>query len=184
LRIIAGTNKGRSLSTARGRIVRPTTDKVREALFNILAQRPSGAKVLDLFSGTGALGLEALSRGARSVVFIEHHKKALEVLRKNIVHCNRQADTRIVAMDVLKALNALKAFPMEFDLVFMDPPYNSNMVRPTLNTLIKNRVLAAEALIVVEHTREEAAQVDGRGFHIVDQRRYGRTQLSFLEVIR
>lgn len=179
MRIISGDHKGRKLLSIRGTATRPTSDRVREALFNILGRKPSGAHVLDLFTGTGALGIEALSRGASHAVFIDQSSQALTVLRKNIAQCNLDASSRILKWDITKNLNCLKPYPNSFDLVFMDPPYHKRLVTLSLSHLSTCRCLKDHAVVVAEHETGAAPEVDHSGFQLDHTRQYGQTALSF-----
>lgn len=179
MRIISGQFRGRKLMTLKGRDVRPTADRVRESLFNILGPRPVDASVLDLFAGTGALGIEALSRGAKMAVFVDVSLRVLDVLRKNIDHCDLQQCTRTISWDIAKNLNCLNAYPHTFDLVFMDPPYNQSLVPRTIEHLLRSECLAPGALLVAEHEAEAPPLSAWPQFVCADSRRYGRTGLSF-----
>lgn len=181
MRIVAGHLRGRKLASISGLRIRPTPDRVREALFNILGPRPVGATVLDLFAGTGALGIEALSRDAQAAVFIDSGTQALAVLRKNIALCRIEARSNLIQWDIRKNLNCLKNYPQYFDLVLMDPPYRRDLVESTLNHLLGIETLAPGALIVVEHDPAEIIHPPAATIVAVDSRRYGRTQLSFFE---
>jgi len=180
LRIIAGQFKGRNLARIQGRNIRPTSDRVREAIFNILARKPNGSAVLDLFCGSGALGLEALSRGARTAVFIDIDDKSLAVLRKNISLCCVAALTRTIRWDIEKDLNCLHSNELIFDLVFMDPPYKLDVIQQTLQHLIQRQLLAQRAIVVVEHSINANVDPKGTGLIVVDHRQYGRTTVTFL----
>ena len=158
---------------------RPTSDRVREALFNILGPKPVGAQVLDLYAGTGALGIEALSRGAEYAVFIDRSPQVLTVLRKNIAQCNLTAASRIIQWDITQNLNCLKAYAHTFDLVFLDPPYHKKLVAITLSHLLANRCLSTESTVVVEHEAGATIDVPGASLRMTDARRYGQTALSF-----
>lgn len=180
MRIISGSLKGRQLQSFRGRVPRPTPDRVREALFSILAHKTKGAVVLDLFSGTGALGIEALSRGSHWALFIEKSTDCLAILNANLRRCNLAATTRVMQWDIAKNLDCLICNPYAFDLVFMDPPYGRNLAPPTVTHLAASNCLAKGAIIVVEHepTLEWAAMQ--APIQTTDSRRYGKTQLTFL----
>ena len=180
LRIIGGNLKGRKLFAAPGMQTRPTADRVREAIFNILSDRIRGARVLDLFAGTGAMGIEALSRGAKSVLFAEREKPALIALEKNIKRCSLEHSTQIIKWDILNNLNMISSFQPGFNLVFIDPPYNQKMVQPTLSNLDKSRCLENGARVVIEHSFQESISGTDQRFEICDQRRYGKTLVSFL----
>ena len=135
LRIIGGELKGKKLYTIPGTLIRPTADRLRESIFNILSYLVKEAVVLDLFAGTGALGIEALSRGADSAVFIDNNKKALSVIERNIQSCAVDNRSQIIRWDIVKNLNCINSVDSKFNLVFMDPPYNKGMIKPTLNNL-------------------------------------------------
>src|SRR5919106_1575540 len=132
VRVISGSAKGRRLATLRTWALRPTPDRVRQALFNILGAGIVGARVLDLFAGSGAIGLEALSRGAYSAVFVEAHEAACRVIEKNLRLCGLQAPATVWRRDVLEALPALKGGGESFDLIFLDPPYQTTLVDDAL----------------------------------------------------
>ncbi len=161
---------------------RPTSDRIRESIFNILSDLVRDAVVLDLFAGTGAMGIEALSRGARYAVFIEQNRDALATISQNIGKCSLENRSKIMRWDIVKNLNCLRNMQDPFTLVFMDPPYNQNMVEPALQNLIQSGSLAAGAVIAAEHTPEEMVQA--QGLEITDQRRYGKTTVSFLSYKR
>jgi 16S rRNA (guanine966-N2)-methyltransferase len=181
VRIIGGTHRGTTLAdVGKGDEVahlRPTSDRVRESLFNVLQGGRFGnsiadARVLDLFAGTGALGLEALSRGATHVTFVDNGRVAQKLIRENITKLRRQADTKVLSSD---AANLPNGQPCK--LIFLDPPYGQNLGGPALATAITNGWVAPNALIVWEENR---AQIAPKGFTALDQRRYGDTWVSFL----
>jgi 16S rRNA (guanine966-N2)-methyltransferase len=180
LRIIGGELKGRKLVTLPGIKTRPTADQVRESIFNILDDRVRDATVLDLFAGSGAMGIEALSRGAVSAVFADDNPAALNAVKKNIKSCSLQNRARTLRWNILKNLSIPDADQAAFNLVFIDPPYNNNMVQPTLSNLGLGRCLANGATVVVEHSALEPIPAYLPGFNLSDQRRYGKTLVSFL----
>ena len=181
MRIIGGEFKGRKLASVRGGNTRPTADRIREAIFNIISSQVYAAVVLDLFAGTGALGLEALSRGAQNAIFIETHKNTLSVLRRNVDAFGLENRATIIKWDILKNLDCLRALSTRIDLVFLDPPYAKNLIEPTLSNLHASGCLEASARIIVEHSPREAIPEDEMPFHLVDQRSYGKTLVSFLD---
>lgn len=181
MRVIGGQLKRKKLHCLPGRVIRPTADRLREAVFNMLGDRVENAHVLDLFAGTGALAIEALSRGARSGVLVDYNRKAVELMRRNLTACRLYAVARVVQWDICRNLNCLVADPQKFDLVFLDPPYQREMVGRALETLSKSGALRRGAQLVVEHAVDEAV-APGNSFRINRQRRYGKTQVSFLTV--
>lgn len=181
MRIIAGQNKGKKLTTLPGNQTRPTSDRVREALFNILRARVANARILDLFAGSGALGLEALSRGARQVTFIDSSPDALEILRQNVNACRRNTQIEIRQWDIEHNLSCLKPREGNYDLVFMDPPYGRQLIQPALAHLHASHALQKDAWVVAEHDRHESLVLERTPFGLTDQRRYGKTHISIWE---
>jgi 16S rRNA (guanine966-N2)-methyltransferase len=148
LRIVAGSLKGRRLLSPTWTGLRPTSDRLRETLFNILGQTCHGVSVLDAFAGTGAVGIEALSRGAAHVMFVDHDPRALSLIRQNLERCGVTDRYTIQRMDL--ARSGLPAFPTAFDLIFLDPPYEVN---PTTACELLAASLRDGGLLVVEHAR-------------------------------
>jgi 16S rRNA (guanine966-N2)-methyltransferase len=182
LRVISGSCKGRKLKTVKGVTTRPTADRMREALFNIMASKIPGAVILDLFAGTGALGIEALSRGAKYSVFIEKDKNALSTINENILLCQMSDKAKTIQWDIVKNLACIESTTLLFDIVFMDPPYKKNVIKKTIDNLRKTNSLKKNTDIIVEHASEKELQCEASGYEIVDQRTYGRTAFSFLRV--
>jgi len=179
MRIVAGLHKGRRLEAPPGRTARPTADRVRQALFDILAHSPrvdlDGARVVDAFAGSGALGLEALSRGAAEVCFIENHPASVAAIAANIGALDQEDRARIIRADATRPPPA----PFACTLAFLDPPYHSDLAAPCLEALAAKGWLAAEALVVVEVAADEAFTPPA-GFEAVDERRHGAAKLVFL----
>lgn len=181
MRIISGNLRGRRLRAPEGLSTRPTSDRVREALFNIVASRVPGARFLDVCAGSGAVGLEAISRGADEAVFVEHSRRALEQLEENILHCGVDDQTRIVSKDVLAALKALEASGERFDISYVDPPYDAGLYKSILRLLGGGVLVAEDGIVVVElRTRDSLPDVAGELRHYRNVR-YGDTTLAFYE---
>jgi 16S rRNA (guanine966-N2)-methyltransferase len=182
VRIVAGTLGGRVLRAPAGSDTRPTSEKVREAVFNILGEPGAGAVVLDLFAGSGALGLEAISRGAARVVFVEKARPTLAVLRRNVADLGAEARSEIVVADAITYLARPPAQPWTW--VFIDPPYRSDLAGRALDALgaAAPQILTEDASIVVEHDRRNVP-ADAHGSLLrTDLRRYGDTEVSFFRV--
>lgn len=180
LRIIAGELKGKKLKSIRGKFIRPTADRIREAIFNILSNSIAEALVLDLFAGTGALGIEALSRGAARALFVDNQKASLSVLKQNVLSCGLAEKAAIINWNIRQNLNCIKSIGQKFDLIFLDPPYNEDLITPSLVNLEQSDALKHNALIVVEHSVFESLPTDLCSFQLSDQRKYGKTLVSFL----
>ena len=181
LRIIGGSLKGKPLASPKGLAVRPTAGRVREAVFNILYSRIQAAFVLDLFAGTGAFGIEALSRGASRVVFVDNNPASLDVIRRNIQVCGLEHACAVFRQDAGRRLSGLDQSHTAFDIVFMDPPYGQSAVSSTLAVLDESSVLKNGSLIIAEHSLKESADISGSPFRLIDQRKYGGTLVSFFE---
>lgn len=175
MRIIAGDFKGRRLETPKGYDVRPTTDKVKEALFSILTNDIWGARCLDLFAGTGNLGLEALSRGAAECVFADQSRDSLRMVRNNITHCGADDKSRVVQGDYRKVLMSQRR---PFDIIFLDPPYGKDMLDGCFSLIAENQLLNEDGLIIAEHRKEEELPEEFHGFTKVKERRYGVVMVS------
>ena len=183
MRIIGGEFKGRKLHKFRGTDIRPTADRLRESIFNILSHRESGKIVLDLFAGTGAFGIEALSRGAESAVFVDNHMGSTKLIRRNLITCGLEKRARIIKWDITRNLNCLKPMRASFDLIFMDPPYAGRMIKPALHHLHGSRAMADGAWIIVEHANSEPIPDPLPDMVFFDQRRYGKTLVSILRYV-
>jgi 16S rRNA (guanine966-N2)-methyltransferase len=180
MRVIAGALKGRRLAPVKG-IIRPTGAKVREAIFGILGERVLDAQVLDLFAGTGALGIEALSRGAKTAVFVEDHPESLKVLRRNLESLELQGRTRVMPVGVPSALKKLAAQAAVFHLAFLDPPYGFDKAAAALEALAKAEIMAPTAWIVAEHSRRDQLPETAGNLVRRELRRYGDTQVAFYQ---
>lgn len=183
MRVISGTLRGRRLVAPPGLATRPTADRIRESVFNILAGGMQAKQVLDLFAGTGALGIEALSRGAAGAVFVDQAKAALAAIRSNIRNLDLEDRTRVIQWNILKGLHCLASKPAIFDLVFMDPPYEAHALTPALNALVTCGALAPAARIVIEHSIREPLAFPMDQLTLTDQRRFGKTLVSFMDTV-
>jgi 16S rRNA (guanine966-N2)-methyltransferase len=179
LRVIGGRLKRRRLYTAKGQHIRPTADRIREALFNILADQIQGANVLELFAGTGALSIEALSRGAAKSLMIDKSARSVAVIQRNIQVCALEDRATVIKMDVRQNLRRVLTTFQPFNLILMDPPYHQGLIKPAFLNVHKSGKLEKNALLVLEHEREEIQPTEIYGFKCRDQRKYGKTLVSF-----
>jgi 16S rRNA (guanine966-N2)-methyltransferase len=177
MRVISGKAKGRKLKVPKTDKVRPTQDKVKEALFNIL-QDVRNLKILDLYAGAGAIGIEALSRGANEVVFIEQRPK--------LVHENLELTGlpggRVYGTTVATALKVLNKHSEKFDIIFLDPPYDTDEALVTLNNISAFDILTPQGLVIAEHRMQKQLPETIGGLQRSDQRKYGQTVLSFYKM--
>ncbi len=175
MRIIAGEFKGRRLESPADNSVRPTTDKVKEALFSILTEKIWASRVLDLFSGTGNLGIEALSRGAAECVFCDSSRDSIRLIKSNIAHCKAQDGARVIPGDFRKTLMNLEG---TFDIILLDPPYGKGFLEPAFELIRDRGLLAEDGVIVAEHRKEEDLPEEFFGFKKIKERKYGIIKLS------
>ena len=181
MRIIGGRFKGHKLYTPKGLQVRPTADRVREAIFNIIREQVVGAVVLDLYAGTGALSLEALSRGAKSAVLIDQSPASLHIIQKNIATLQFEAQTQVIKWDITHNLNCLQRRKHGvFHIVFVDAPYHQKVMVKTLTHLWQSQTVTEETLLIIEHSSQQAVVHNELSLNLVDQRRYGKTLVSFM----
>ena len=182
MRIITGRARGARLKTPKGLLTRPTSDRVKESLFSILGGRVVGRRVLDLFAGTGSLGLEALSRGAASAVFVDRATE--HVLRENAEHTRLDEAARILRGDVFSVLSRLAAESAVFDLVFCDPPYHKGLWERALTALDASPVLSEGALVIVESGEDEKDIPSLSRLSLVREERYGHTtRMRIFEIL-
>jgi len=179
MRIIGGSARGRSILAPAGSKTRPTQDYVRESLFNIIRWDVQDARVLDLFAGTGALSLEAISRGAREAVLIDMDRDACNAIKKNMETSRLGQQCRLIARDYRQAMDALAREGQKFDIVFIDPPYKMENTGEMCAELLDKGLLSDSFMIVVEHRRGMAPLLDLR-FEAYDLRKYGDTEITFV----
>ena len=188
MRVIAGQAKGTKLTSIKGSQVRPTLDQVRETLFNILGHDLSGEYFLDWFGGSGAVGIEALSRGAEKVVWVENNRQSQDLIYANLKKCRFENNDEselsyfvweLLKMDALQALPILEKKSLKFDVIYIDPPFADNLYEKCLIGLSKSQLLKKESLVVVEHHNKNFLQEIYGRLSRSDQRQSGDTSLSF-----
>jgi 16S rRNA (guanine966-N2)-methyltransferase len=177
MRITGGEAKGKQIYIQKGSLIRPTADRVRESFFNIISAI-AGKSFLDLFAGSGIVGLEALSRGATPVVFIEKNARVAAALKKNVESMGFELQAEVITAPVMKALRSLVSGGRKFDIIFADPPYNKGMTEEIFGFIDPEKLMTEDAVIVIQHSLKEAiGQTDS--VSLTDQRKYGDTVLSF-----
>ncbi|MCX8116532.1 MAG: 16S rRNA (guanine(966)-N(2))-methyltransferase RsmD [Desulfobacterota bacterium] len=179
MRVISGSSKGRRLVAPRGQGLRPTSDRVKECLFNLIGE-VEGRVVLDLFAGTGSLGIEALSRGAKRAVFVERAREALRRMKQNLSQCGMEDRAEILPKEVGRAIGLLGRRGETFDLILMDPPYEEGWIRHTFEKLKRHPIHRSGALLVIEHSRREPLPEETGGWGLLKQREVGDTVISIL----
>lgn len=180
MRVIAGSARRLLLKTPPGLTTRPTSDQIKETLFNVLMPYLYDAVFLDLYSGSGGIGIEALSRGAKEAVFVENNKQALSCINDNIKNTHFTEKAKVMPMDVLSALHQLEG-KNKFDIIFMDPPYNNDYEKMVLTYLSSSKLLNEDALIVVEASNEtDFEYLDSLGFEIDKIKQYKNSKHLFI----
>lgn len=180
MRIIGGKAKGTKLYTLEGKNTRPTLDRVRESLFNILQFKLQDSVFLDLFSGSGACGIEAVSRGAKQAVLCDHSKQAIEIIKKNIEKTHTKEQIKLYQMDFKELLK--KKITEKLDIVFIDPPYQTDFAYEAVKIILEKDLITEESIIVIETDQEKAVkeQLENLEVEVMDERKYGRAYLIFL----
>ncbi|MDD4570554.1 MAG: 16S rRNA (guanine(966)-N(2))-methyltransferase RsmD [Tepidanaerobacteraceae bacterium] len=177
MRIIGGLHKGRKIKSTKGAVTRPTTDFVREALFNIIGNDVIESCFLDIFAGTGAVGLEALSRGAKNAIFVEKNALACSVIKQNLQQLDLTEKALVIQNDAVTVLTNLDLGANAFNIFFLDPPYYKNQIEVGLKAI--RNLKMANSIIVVQHPKDESFSF--KGFLCYKQKVYGKTVLTFLK---
>lgn len=183
MRVIAGKFKGRKLICPPGLSVRPTSDPAKETIFNLLGGRVEGAQALDLFAGVGALGIEALSRGAREVVFVERDGKAVEYIFRNLESAGIGEEAAVLKGDVFSCVRKLSAKGRRYDLVFIDPPYGEGLVSRFLSLLERHPLLGEGASLVIQHHAKEDVGENASRLALDRRRNIGDTVITLLVAV-
>jgi len=178
MRVVAGERKGTPLKAIAGTTTRPTTDKVKESIFNIIGPFFEGGIVLDLFAGSGGLGIEALSRGAERAIFIEKDRKAFQMLKENIQKCRYEEKAELYCTDASRAVKALLKRDIQIDYVFVDPPYKKLEYYNFVSLLAEGGKLSQDAIIVCEHSSEVHLSKEFGPYVLVREETYGNTNIS------
>lgn len=179
MRIITGIAKGRSIKAPEGQNTRPTSDRVKESLFNIISKKIYGAKVLDLFSGTGNLGLEALSRGAETCTFIEKNNDTYKILAYNVENLGFASSSQLYKSDAFSALELLGRNNKKYDIIFLDPPYSMGLVEKSIKRIKELVLLDKNGIIVSECDEKDSVPENIYDIKIYRSEKYGRTKIYF-----
>lgn len=181
MRIISGKARGTKLYTLEGQNTRPTLDRVKESLFNIIQNEIQESIFLDLFSGSGAIGLEAVSRGAKKAILCDSSKEAINIIKKNIEKTHMQEQVELYQVSFIKLLQ--EKTNEKIDIAYIDPPYNTSFVFEAIKLMLENDILKESSIIIVETDQEERIiqEINNLEIEIIDQRKYGRAHLIFLK---
>ncbi len=182
MRIISGTNKGKKLYAPEGKAVRPTGDKIKEAIFNIIGPIDEESIVLELFAGSGSMGIEFLARGAKYCTFVDKSNKSLNYVKKNLELCNFTDKAEIIANDYEKAIINLSKNNEKFDYIFADPPYDLSLCNKILNAVLEYNILKCGGLLIIESEKSEKV-IDNNALGMIEykEKTYGRTKISLIK---
>lgn len=183
MRVITGKAGGLRLESVRGDLTRPTSDRVKESLFSILMPYLPDAQLLDLYAGSGQLGIEALSRGAKGATFVDRSPQAVKVIRTNLERTQLAPLAQVWRSDAVSALKRLSTDGRKFDLIFVDPPYGQGLVERTLDHLDQQNLLMPGGLIIVEHTMKEEMARELQNLTLTRQTHYGETVISMFTLV-
>lgn len=180
MRVISGTAKRLQLKTVEGMNTRPTTDRIKETLFNMISHGMADSTFLDLFAGSGAIGIEALSRGAKEAVFIEKDRNAISCIKENLVYTKLDSRAMVIQKDVISGLHQLKG--RVFDYIFMDPPYNQQWEKQVLEFISEYPMLSEDGILIIEASLEtDFSYADEMGYTILKEKNYKTNKHIFLE---
>ena len=181
MRVIDGTAKRIQLKTVKGDNTRPTTDRIKETLFNMLQNDIEGCRFLDLFSGSGAIGIEALSRGAKEAVFVENNKEAINCIKENLIFTKLVNSGIVMSYDVMTAISMLEGRNAKFDIVFMDPPYNKEIEKEVLDRLKQSEIIDSDTMIIVEASLNTSfSYLRDMGYELFKEKKYKTNKHMFI----
>ncbi len=175
LRVVGGTSKGRRLKALKGLDIRPTSDKVKESIFNIIGDKIIDAIFLDLCAGAGGIGVEALSRGAKETVLVENNQRAVKLIKENLLLCNLEKDSKAVSND---AVRFLEDSDKRFDIIFFDPPYKSDLFEKAMAVFDRKELLNNNGILIIEHNSKTALPEETNSLILLKKYKYGDTTLS------
>jgi len=181
MRVIGGNAKGQRLTSLPGANTRPTLDRVKESMFNMIQMHLYNAVVLDLFAGSGALGIESLSRGAKECCFVDEHRDSMKVIKENVTKTKLSGKGTTLQMDFSRALESLQREGKSFDLIFLDPPYGKGLVAEALEIIKKEKLLAPEGLIIIEQDKKESLEIAEDHYLLWKEKKYGNTMVRILK---
>lgn len=182
MRVIAGTARGHKLKSLEGRTTRPTADRVKEALFNILMPIVPGAVFLDLFAGTGSVGIEALSRGAQAATFVDENQDCIRIIKDNLEHTKLAENASVVKGNAFDAIRMMASKGNKYDIIFIDPPYGSGIPDRIIEDIGRLGILKEDGIIAVEKSKKHGMGAQFGDIILKDVRTYGNTELAFYKL--
>ena len=182
MRVISGLKKGFKIKAPKGKDTRPTEDRIKESLFNILRNIDSESIILDLFAGSGSIGIEFLSRGAKKAYFIDKSYLSIKTIKENLIHTNLEEKAEVIKNDSIKSIGLLGKKKIKFDYIFIDPPYGESLIMEALEKIWNEEILKEEGIIIVEHEANLELNDSAYNFIKLDYRNYGSKSLTFYKI--
>ncbi len=182
MRVISGKARGHKLKPPEGMDIRPTSDRVKESIFNIIQNYIMDSIVVDLFAGTGNLGIESLSRGAEKAYFVDQSRNSINIIKYNLEKTRLISSSEIITTDVLSGIRRLVGQGVKADVIFMDPPYNKGLITQTLDLIVENKLLKTSGIIVVEHDKNDDIPEEMTQLICTRKNNYGNTNISFYQL--
>ena len=182
MRVISGVSKGHKLLAPNGLETRPTSDRIKETLFNIISPDIYNINFLDLFAGSGAIGIEALSRGANKAVFVDNSPKCIDIINYNLNHTKLYEKSEIYCCDVISVMDMFKLNKQKFDIIFMDPPYNLDFYESVITNIKKSNIISSDGYIILESSSKVSIPIID-GFKLLREKIFKTTTISFLALV-
>lgn len=180
LRVISGLRKGHKLKAPKGMSVRPTEDRIKESLFNILRSIDGDSIILDAFGGSGSIGIEFLSRGAKTCYFIDNSEESIDIINENLNHTKFLEHSFVIKSDIMVAIKSFGVKKLRFDYIYLDPPFRQQgLIHNLLDSITSESILKDDGMVIIEHEKELDLEDDINGFLRFDYRKYGSKSLSF-----
>lgn len=182
MRVISGKARGHTLKAPQGLNTRPTADRVKESIFNIIQTKLYDSIVVDLFAGSGNMGIEALSRNASKAYFIDNNKNSIQSIRENLKKTNLVNSSEIMQLDVLSAIEKLSIKGVKANIIFLDPPYSKGFIEPTLEMVFSSNILQSDGIVVVEHEKTDEVPNSIHNLEKYRTNKYGDVAVSFYKL--
>lgn len=180
MRVVSGKARGTKLFSPKDNSVRPTTDRIKESLFNVIQPVKQGSIVLDLFAGAGGIGIEFISRGSSKVYFVDKSRDSIDIIRKNIKKCRFEEYSKIIHLDFERAIEEIKKNIIKVDYIFIDPPYGVFDLGKIVSTIINSNILSKEGMIILECEKNDNIVCDDCEFKLLKEKKYGITKLTII----
>lgn len=180
MRVVSGKARGTKLFSPKNNLVRPTTDRIKESLFNVIQPIKQESTVLDLFAGAGGIGIEFISRGSSKVYFVDNSKDSINIIKKNIEKCKFEDYSQVIYSDYERAIEEVRRNSTEIDYVFIDPPYGVYDLGRVVSSILSADILSGDGMIIIECEKDDNVSCDDCEFNLLKEKIYGRTKLTII----